>query len=387
MVNSIPKEYIIFDNRSTKEFNKLSFSKYLVKDVAMALNKSLLGCKIEESINWAIELLVSGHITKFWEKILTIGIKNININNPTIGYFLYTKYSKHIELLKKSNIMDIRNNQCYRNLIAEVCFTICNSLKTKSLVFVKIKESDFNMHYLESKILANNPKLIEDKLKYGDPNETRIILNEFNYCLINRKYELCVYWLSWIFDWEKRNTKKDKMYACGYREIINVDKKYYNDLVWFIWEIILKEGVKTNNEFINNNIQSLYKLYKYDFKQSSKTKKSTYFLCAIKYFTDSYHVNNTINNYHLLIQACLNINSIFFEKNKLSVNNCLKKEIYKFNNNIDIIKKNVKVKEQKDTSKLEKKKLTELKKIAEVKMNHKINTVEEIDSLILNKSL
>ena len=75
------------------------------------------------------------------------------------------------------------------------------------------------------------------------------------------------------------------------------------------------------------------------------------------------------------------------EVNKLSVNNCLKKEIYKFNNNVDSIKQNAKVKEQKYTTKLEKKKLTELKKIAEAKITHKINTVEEIDSLILNKSL
>ena len=39
-----------------------------------------------------------------------------------------------------------------------------NSLKTKSLTFFKIKESDFNMNYLESKITANDPHLIDDKL-------------------------------------------------------------------------------------------------------------------------------------------------------------------------------------------------------------------------------
>ena len=152
------------------------------------------------------------------------------------------------------DILNIRNNQCYRNLIGEVCFIICNSLKTKSLTFMKIKDTDFNIHYLESKIQANKPDLINDKLKYGDPSETKIILNEFNYCLINKKYELCVYWLSWIFEWEKKNTKKNKMYVCGYREITNIDNKYYNDLVWLIWEIILKEGVKTNHDFLNNQI-------------------------------------------------------------------------------------------------------------------------------------
>ena len=155
MVNSIPKEYIIFDKRPIKDFYKISFSKYMVKDVLSALTKSLIGCKVEEAIDWSIELLISGHINKFWDKILTIAIKNININNPNIGYFIYTQYSKHIDLVKKSDILTIRNNQCYRNMIADVCFTICNSLKTKSLTFFKIKESDFNMAYLESKIISN----------------------------------------------------------------------------------------------------------------------------------------------------------------------------------------------------------------------------------------
>ena len=387
MVNSIPNEYIIFDNRALKEFTKISFSKYLVKDVITALNKSLLECKIEEAINWAIELLLSGHINKFWEKILTISIKNININNPNICYFLYTKYSKHIELVKKHNILNIRNDQCYRNLISEVCFIICNSLKTKSLAFTKIKESDFNMNYLESKIIANDPNIISNKLKHGDPNETKIILNEFNYCLINRKYELCVYWLSWILDWEKKNTKKDKMYICGYREIHNIDRKYYNDLVWFIWEIILKEGANINNDFLNKQIQSLYKLYKYDFKQGSKSKKNFYFLVVVKYFTDNYHINENINNYHLLVQSTLNINKIFFEKNKLSKNNAISKQINNFNQNVNQINKELELKDQKSNDNLKKKKLLELKKIADTKMKLKINTVEEIDSLILNKNL
>ena len=76
MVNSIPNEYIIFDNRSTKEFSKVSFSKYMIKDVLHAFNKSLLECKIEASIHWAVELVVCGYSNKLWEKILSIGISN-----------------------------------------------------------------------------------------------------------------------------------------------------------------------------------------------------------------------------------------------------------------------------------------------------------------------
>ena len=387
MVNSIPNEYIIFDNRGYKEFVKVSFSKYLIVDVLKALQKSLINCKIEESINWAVELLISGHTNKFWEKVLNIGIKNININNPNFIYFIYKNYSKYLDLLKKYSLIELRNNQSYRNMLAEICFTVCNSLKTKSLGFMKIKESDFNMLYLESKMIANNPNIISDKIKFGDPNETKIILNEFNYCLINKKYDMCVYWLSWIFEWEKKNTKKDKMYVCGYREIQNIDKKYYNDLIWLVWEIILKEGMKHNNDLLNDSIQSLYKLYKYDYKSSNKSKKAYIILYSIKYFTDSYHITNGISNYHLMIQSCLNINYLFFEKNKLSVNNLLQKEIYKFKNSKNERETEIKNKEIKENKNIEKKNLLELKKKADLKMKFKISKVEEIDTLILKNNI
>ena len=272
-------------------------------------------------------------------------------------------------------------------MLAEICFTVCNSLKTKSLGFMKIKESDFNMLYLESKMIANNPNIISDKIKFGDPNETKIILNEFNYCLINKKYDMCVYWLSWIFEWEKKNTKKDKMYVCGYREIQNIDKKYYNDLIWLVWEIILKEGMKHNNDLLNDSIQSLYKLYKYDYKSSNKSKKAYIILYSIKYFTDSYHITNGISNYHLMIQSCLNINYLFFEKNKLSVNNLLQKEIYKFKNSKNERETEIKNKEIKENKNIEKKNLLELKKKADLKMKFKISKVEEIDTLILKNNI
>ena len=128
------------------------------------------------------------------------------------------------------------------------------ALELKSIGYVKIKENDYNLNLLQSRFISTNKDLINDKLKYGDPEETKIILNEFNYCLIKKKYELCVYWLSWILNWEKINTKKNKNYICGYREISNVEPKYYTDLVWLIWEILIKETSKLNNENLNTSI-------------------------------------------------------------------------------------------------------------------------------------
>ena len=65
----IPEEFLINDTRDISELSKKSFSGYSVKDVVNILNKSLNDCKIEEAINWATELLLSGQTEKLGEKI------------------------------------------------------------------------------------------------------------------------------------------------------------------------------------------------------------------------------------------------------------------------------------------------------------------------------
>ena len=379
---TIPIDYRINDNRSINSFSKKTLSNYLLKDVLNILGKSLMTCKIEESCNWAVELLISGCYDKFWDKIFTISMKNININNPLLPLFIYKRYSKFLDYYNKiENKLELRNNQVIRNMFCEICVIICNSLKLKTLSFAKITPTDFNLNYLNSKMKADRETYVSDKLKFGDPTEMKIIMNEFNYCLNTKNYELCNYWISWAIEFEKKNTKKNKLYICGLREIDNIDKKYKNDLCWFIWEIILKETFKFPSN-ISDNIQALYKLYKYDFKHSQKGKKSVIFLYAIKYFTDIYNVDKQIiPNLNIIVQACSNINYIFIDK----INNCVNKQaqIYEKKNheeNIEILTKSMLDKEKKE-------KLKKLKDIANEKMRLKITTVEQIDSMILNSNI
>ena len=376
---TIPIDYRIIDNRSIKDFSKKTLGNYLIKDVLIVFNKSLMSCKIEESCNWAMELLVSGAYDKFWDKIFSIFLKNININNPILPIFIYKRYCKFLNYYSKfENKLELRNNQVIRNLICEVCVVICSSLKLKPLSFSKLSNNDFNLNYLTSKMKADKETYIKDKLKFGDPNEMKIIMNEFNFNLNTKNYELCNYWLSWALEFEKRNTKKNKMYICGMREIDNIDDKYKNDLCWFIWEIILKESFKLSSDK-SENIQALYKLYKYDFKPTQKSKKNFYFLYAIKYFTDIFNVDKQIiPNINVLIQACSNINYIFVDK----INNCVNKDQIYINKQKH--KQNVSVLTKSKIDKEKKEKLKKLKELANEKMRLKINTVEKIDSLILN---
>ena len=240
---------------------------------------------------------------------------------------------------------------------------------------------------------APNNKIVGDKIRFGDPEETRIILNEFNYCLTTKKYELCIFWLSWIVEWEKRNTKKDQMYICGYREINGVDKKYHNDVIWFVWEIIIKESLNLHKDQVNLNIEALFKLYKHDFKPSKKSQKINLVIYAIKYFTETYSFNhNIIPNDYIIYQACSNINLVFLAMKRNSINdNKTNVEKIQYQQNKQKISTNLaeteKKKQMAKEKKIQNQKIKELKELANKKLKYKINAVEEIDSLIINGTI
>ena len=88
----------------------------------------------------------------------------------------------------------------------------------------------------------------------------------------------------------------------------------------------------------------------------------------------------------MLVQVCANINFLFFDKNKYSINNNISIEKHNYKKNIKIIKNDISKQETKLKNKEYKRKITELKKITDKKMKLKINTVEQIDSLILKNS-
>ena len=315
---SLPLIYQINDSRLEKLFQKKTFSNFLKTDVNKAIQKTIIDGKIEASCNWGVEMVISGYTHQLYEKLIILAIRIININNPRLPHLLYRRYEYFYNILNKkynNHILSLRNDQQIRNHITELICILCKSNKGKSLGLKKINKSDFNVEVLKSKLEAKSSDYINNLYRPGDPNEFKIITNEFYYHLIDKNYEKCVYWLSWINEWEKKMIKKEGYYKCGYRELKNIDVKLYTDYIWFFWEILLKQSMKLNNDVLNHQIQSLYKLFKLDYKPSKKSKRMCMLLNAIKYFTEYYNINNPIIlEYHWIVQACGNINYMYNEK-------------------------------------------------------------------------
>ena len=314
---SIPAKYIINDIRSLEHFKIKSFSGYSTKEVISIFKKKISGNNIEEACNWGIELLLSLHIEKVYMVILDILLKNINISNPGLPHKLYRRF----RLFKTTQLspQDLRNSQIIRNHIIELCVIACMSNKNTTLLLITIKDEDMDITLLIKKFKADK-NYIEYYFKSNDPPELKIILNEFIYYLINKNYNLCVYMLSWIINYDKLSTKKKKTISCQERYNSNIQKKHQTDIIWFLWEIIIIESQKKFSKKIYTQVQYLYELYKLYYKPGSKYKYITIFLFALKYFTDLYDINTPLlyNNY-ICIQLCLKVNVMIHEKKHLEV--------------------------------------------------------------------
>ena len=370
----IPEEYKIYDSRTQKSFKDTTICNYLKKDVLSAFNKALLNGKIEESCNWAIELLCSGHVDKVYDKIYAYITKYINITNPYLAEIFYNRYATFVKFkgLAKNDLIKLRNQQNIRNHIGELCCLVCLSTKNKALSLPKVTSDHFNTEFMKSKFKACDSKLIEKYTRFGDPEELKIILNEFIHHLNTKNYDCAVYWISWLFEWEKQNIKNKKEYKCGYRSIINVENKYFTDMVWAIWEILI-------NLETNCYINALFNLYICEYSNTKKTKKMPIILFAIKIYTDSHKViNQDVYNKNIstIIQVSGNINKLFIDKKNHEANN-MKQMQFKIHQTNYLSHEKI-VKEE-----LEKKKPKN--KLFEESLK-KMNTLEELDTMFLNQS-
>jgi hypothetical protein len=396
----VPERYLINDSRSLKEFSEKSFSGYLKKDVLAIFQKSIVNYKVEDTCNWLVELIISGQIDKIWDKIFAISTKLININCPSLPNYLYTKYSLFNNICQQENyqknILLLRNNQVIRNHLAEICVNLATMDKEKAINLTKISKNDLYFKNISGKLQAKDTRFINLIYQKNDPEEIKIIINEMINSL-NISFKDTMFWLSWILEWEKLNIKKNKTYGCAFREITNVEQKYWNELIWLLWEVILKFCIKKDVDFLNLQVQSLYKLFKFNYAPSKKSKKIPFMIYAIRLITDNYNISTPIfKKYYISLQACCKINIIFLDKKSFEhmdqgmINIIKQKSLSSkvIRDPKEVLKEKEKEKEKEKDKKLKSKSKSKNKdtKISD-ESNKKFNILGKIDKKIINTGI
>jgi hypothetical protein len=315
----------IIDSRQIKDFKDQTFGGYKLSQASTALDKAILEDKIEPALHWTLQLFLSGIMNPLWSKFLSIASKSINIYNPKLPEFLYNKNKQWDALVDngkftKDNILLLRNHPSVRLLLAEIVSVLCLSRKRKINQLPRIKKEEFIIDNFKSKLEAKDNRLIEDICIDGDPSEIRIAVNELAMHIFNGKSNKALYWLNWIIEWEKINSKKYGKYECGMRAIEGVDGKYFKDVVWLIWGVINKIrqnkfnislALGMGNNDINTQVQYLYMMYISKFTPGARSKKQNLIIWAILYMTET--IDNAValvDRPQILFQSMLGMDKI-----------------------------------------------------------------------------
>ena len=319
-------KYLIIDPRPSECFKDQTFSGFKKRDVISALLKSIESGKVENSCFWITEILVSGYLFEVLEKLIIFGSKVIHVNNPQLPSFLLNRYTTflksidHLNQKDKKNFIHLRNTQSIRNCLFDIVTTLTTSSKNKRYdKYPKLKEdTDFSLSAIKKKMNATMQILPSHIIKFTDPEELRVIMNEFYFNLknVNGGYDNCIYWILWLISWEKINKKKKLAFEIEERSIKGIKKTLCRDLIWLVWSVIFDEANLRDNN-IKKEIQNLFLLYKDNFTSGKRNSRLPLVYHAVGYLTLPVKFNISIrNNYDIFIQTQCNINKMFEAKKK-----------------------------------------------------------------------
>ena len=253
---------VIEDSRQM--FKKSTFSNYKKSDVIKNLTTSIYYGKQEESFFYTCEMLCSNMIIELWNVIFLIMSKHIHIYNPKLPVFIYNKYNdfRHIAL-KHGNDFTLRNDQSIRNLFCTIILILCCSQKFTILDDMKYK-FNFKLENLYENLKAPHIKYIDKVYLNSDPKEYLIPFNELIYHLYETKQKIDIhFWINWIIHYDVLCRKKKKIILCQQRDIfINNNEKLSKNIVWIIWDCVLKLSKETSKKEIQRIIESIFELFK-----------------------------------------------------------------------------------------------------------------------------
>jgi hypothetical protein len=294
---SINESSMIRDSRLLKDFKLQTFGGYQKSQVTTALDKAIQDEKIEEALLWTFQLYFSGIIESLLWRILHFSCKQICIHNPKLTCFLYHRFLKWKRItnntkFQKDDILLLRNHPELRNIIVELITVLTLSKKRKAETATKVKKQEFIVSNFRQNLEATNNKFINSITKDGDPNELKIAANEMAYQMFKNNLKKTLYWMNWIIEWDKINTKRYGEFHCGSRRNEDIDIKFSTNSIWLIWDVIFivkkAKTQLTGNEHpeLNRQITALWKLFTYQYVPSQRSKRLPLLIWCIHLLTE-----------------------------------------------------------------------------------------------------
>jgi hypothetical protein len=329
------EQFLIEDTRHLDDFKDKSFSGFKKTDVIKTLFKSIESGKVENACHWMTECMISGYCIDVLDKLIHVSSKIVHINNPNLPTYLWRKYQyfyktiDNINMKKQKHLcIHFRNNQVLRNLFFDIVSVITCSPKTKRYdKYPKINElTDFLFENIKRRLHAQANFCPDSLFKFSDPEELRVVINELIFHFKNTQsgYENCCYWISWIFQWEKKNKKMKLVFEIDERDVQGVSKKLCKDIVWLLWSAILYEGNTRSNE-VKHQLNALYQLFKAHYTSGKRNSRIPLLYHAVGYLTHPLQFTlPVIHDKAMYLQSQCNVNIMFKMKKTHEITNAPK---------------------------------------------------------------
>ena len=310
----VPVYCAIVDERLLKELQVQTYMGYRRTDVIKKMRNNILEGKLEESCHWAIELHISGCIGYIWQECIDIMATNINIKNPRLAHYLWSRYRKYQQLLDSYNDnfhLECRNNQEMRNLLADIITVVVLSQKISKLTLPKITHADYGKELVLKHVKAKSMDLVAEYILPDDDDEIKIAINEIAYAIRMRQQQDAIYWLYWLENADKiRQQNNVSALKTAARPIENIDEKYSEDWIWFIWKICLIQKI---DKHTFHAIDALFHFTLLNYNWQTRKSKIKLLHFALTILTDdriSWNVPVIIKN-EIRVRACANINKLY----------------------------------------------------------------------------
>lgn len=302
---NVPSEYAVIEqSKNPPKYTQSTFSNYQKTQVSKALIKAIEKMSLEEVCHWAIELHCSGQIESLILNLSYLVSERINIANPFLPEWWWNRMKKYIRIKtlfgKSAMLINSRNNQEMRNLLAEMSVVLTMSEKNNSFVtskLPKINAKHFKSFNYQNKILKKNTAHIIRFYLEGDyraglnVHENLVVaFQQYVNHLYSGNYDGCAWWVMWIFAYDKTSKYQDlEAPIKSQKNAVLSDLNDKLDWVWIFWDFLLRyiQQFHSNHHHgkthIKEQVEALYYMYLYGLTKANKSKKVVHLLNAVSY--------------------------------------------------------------------------------------------------------
>ena len=230
--------YLLSDDRTDKEFKKISFSGFERKDVLRALKQQIEKKDPVTTSRWVVECHTSGWVSELFDFYEQYAIQEIGVGNPRLYSYLRERREDVRRLISgKYSFLDTRNDGQMRYVLIEIAMVLLYSQHREIPKIIKLREDDFNQEGMLHRLMFYGRSYQEEYWNEEDPNSLKGVFNELIGSLRGRLLDSVMFWMSWIRMWEEMKgvmPTKDAPESCPV-----ILRSWFG---WKIWRIFLRES-------------------------------------------------------------------------------------------------------------------------------------------------